>query len=72
MSGRRKMEGADCGRINPQKPLWSIGKGIEIVDQDPDDLSKPQGDDGQIIPAQPENGETQQNSEKRGQAGPDR
>src|SRR5512139_3403859 len=46
-----EMEAPDGGGINPQESLRTVGKGIEIVDQYPDDLSKPQGDDGQIIPA---------------------
>src|SRR4030042_1674053 len=60
MSRCRKFEGPDHGWINSQKPLWTIGEGIEIIDQYPDDLSKPQCDDGQIIPAHTQDRDTEQ------------
>ena len=70
LDGTVELQAAQGRLGNAGDPVRAAGQRGHVVEQDADDLAKAQGDDGQIVPPQPQHREAEQEAEGgRHQAG---
>ena len=60
-------EPEDMWLVDSRNALGTVGQTVQVVEEQPDDLTEPERDDGEIIAAEPQHGNAQKHAGDAGE-----